>query len=70
MYNDFINTGTYTDLGGVTILTGVGPNTVNNSGSLTILDFASTNNIIVNVHATVDGKLITGQLLTRVINAS
>lgn len=46
---NFTNTGTYTDLGGQTILTGVGPNTVNNSGSLTFsnLIFESDNGGVI-----------------------
>jgi hypothetical protein len=34
VYGDFINTGTYTDNGGQTILTGEGPNTITNSAAL------------------------------------
>jgi hypothetical protein len=46
---DFINTGTYTDNGGNTVLTGVGPNIVNNAGALTIsnLIFDSNNGGII-----------------------
>lgn len=49
VHGDFINTGTYTDLGGVTKLTGVGPNTIDNAGSLTIanLVFDSDNGGVV-----------------------
>lgn len=41
-----------------------------NDGNLTIGDFASTNNILVNVHATVGGYAISGQLITEVVNNS
>ncbi len=55
VYQNFTNTGTYIDLGGQTILTGTGPNIVNNSGSLTIsnLTFNSDN-----------GGVITGSNIT------
>ena len=55
VYQNFTNTGTYIDLGGQTVITGVGPNIVNNSGSLTIsnLTFNSDN-----------GGIITGSNIT------
>lgn len=55
IYKDFVNTGTYTDLGGNTILTGDGTNTVNNTGALTI------SNLIFNSD---NGGVITGASIT------
>ncbi len=41
-----MDTGTYIDLGGQTILTGVGPNIINNSGALTISNLIINSDII------------------------
>ena len=41
-----------------------------NDGNLTIGDFASTNNIRVNVYANVFGYAVSGQLITEVVNNS
>lgn len=55
VYGDFENTGTYTDLGGQTVLTGDGPNLISNSSALEI-----TNLIIESKF----GAAVTGSLVT------
>jgi hypothetical protein len=55
VYGDFINTGTYTDAGGQTTLTGEGPNNITNSVALEI------SNLIVESKfgATINGSAVT-----------